>query len=368
MSEEQGKKNTFGIGEDFSGLEDKLNSFDDLLSFGVPAFEQKKKTQKPDLSMTDSFDEIRERLYGTEEEQPPQVEKEEPVKKSVPEVPEAPTPEIEKAAEPIEKAADSETVKEIKAEQNIPLASVESATEDEDWPPKPSRRQERKANKAERKAAKRAKKNPEAEEDTSEQEPVNVKREVLGWIRTLIITVAVVIVILFVVIINAFVPSESMVATLQPQDRLIGLRFAYWFSEPERGDIILFKYPLDESTTYIKRVIGLPGETVTISGGNVYIDNSVTPLQEDYINGEWTWKNDGYTFEVPQDCYFVMGDNRNNSEDSRSWAEDAIRSGITSDPEEALSYSYVTKDEIKGRAVFVYYRHPHVLQRVNYDQ
>ena len=64
-------------------------------------------------------------------------------------------------------------------------------------------------------------------------------------------------------------------------DRLIGFRFAYWFDEPQRGDIILFEYPVDEKQTYIKRVLGLHGETVEISDGHIYKEGSEKPLQED---------------------------------------------------------------------------------------
>ena len=82
---------------------------------------------------------------------------------------------------------------------------------------------------------------------------------------------AIVIVVVFVltqfIIINAKIPSGSMENTIMTHDRLIGFRFAYWFEEPQRGDIILFEYPVDETQIYIKRVIGLPGETVEIRDG-----------------------------------------------------------------------------------------------------
>jgi signal peptidase I len=151
----------------------------------------------------------------------------------------------------------------------------------------------------------------------NEKKEKNVRKEVFGWIRTFAITIGVVLVLLLFIIINAQVPSESMENTIMTSDRLIGFRFAYWFAEPQRGDIILFKYPVDEKLTYIKRVIGLPGEKLTIRDGHIYINDSQEPLQEDYLREEWYWENDGYEFEVPEDCYFVMGDNRNNSEDSR---------------------------------------------------
>lgn len=181
------------------------------------------------------------------------------------------------------------------------------------------------------------------------------RMEVFSWIRMFVIVVVVVFVATRFIIINATIPSGSMETTIMTKDRLIGFRFSYWFDEPERGDIILFAYPVDESQTYIKRVIGLPGETVEIRDGCIYIDGSDTPLQEDYLPEEWYWENDGYFFEVPEDCYFVLGDNRNNSLDGRFWAQEAVSAGLADSQEDALSYSFVRKDQIKGKAIFTYY-------------
>lgn len=181
------------------------------------------------------------------------------------------------------------------------------------------------------------------------------RKEVFSWVRMFAIVIIVVFVLTQFIIINAKIPSGSMENTIMTHDRLIGFRFAYWFDEPQRGDIILFEYPVDEKQIYIKRVIGLPGETVEIRDGHVYIDGSDEPLQEDYLKEEWTWENDGYTFVVPEGCYFVMGDNRNDSEDGRLWAGEALESGVASTPEEAEKYSYVRKDQIKGKAIFKYY-------------
>ena len=128
------------------------------------------------------------------------------------------------------------------------------------------------------------------------------------------------------------VPTGSMENTIQPGDRLLGLRLTYLFSDPQRGDIAVFRYPVDEAlgkkTNYIKRIIGLPGETVEIRQGKIYIDGSDTPLEEDYLKEEWTVKNDGFTFEVPDDCYLMLGDNRNNSSDARYWAIKALQAGV----------------------------------------
>ncbi|MBE5921655.1 MAG: signal peptidase I [Lachnospiraceae bacterium] len=139
-------------------------------------------------------------------------------------------------------------------------------------------------------------------------------------------------------IVNATVPTGSMQNTIMAGDRMIGWRLSYKMSEPERGDVIIFKYPDDPSQKYVKRVIGLPGETVTITKGNIYINDDTEPLVEDYLPENWVWKNDGFTFIVPQDCYFVLGDNRNNSHDARSWTN-----------------TYVTKDAILGKALFCYW-------------
>ena len=200
------------------------------------------------------------------------------------------------------------------------------------------------------------KKEQETENNKTEEEKKgDMRKEVVSWIRMCVIVIAVVFVLTQFVIINVRVPSGSMENTIMTKDRLIGFRFSYWFDEPQRGDIILFSYPVDEKQTYIKRVIGLPGETVEIRDGKIYIDGSSEPLEEDYLKETWTWENDGYTFNVPEGCYFVLGDNRNDSEDGRFWAQIALNEGKASTAEEAEQYSYVKKDEIKGKAIFKYY-------------
>ena len=199
------------------------------------------------------------------------------------------------------------------------------------------------------------KKEQETENNKTEEKKGDMRKEVVSWVRMFVIVIAVVFVLTQFVIINVRVPSGSMENTIMTKDRLIGFRFSYWFDEPQRGDIILFSYPVDEKQTYIKRVIGLPGESVEIRDGKIYIDGSSEPLEEDYLKETWTWENDGYTFKVPEGCYFVLGDNRNDSEDGRFWAQIALNEGKASTPEEAEPYSYVKKDEIKGKAIFKYY-------------
>ncbi len=183
-----------------------------------------------------------------------------------------------------------------------------------------------------------------------------IRKEIFSWIRMFVIVIVVVFALTQFVIMNAVVPSGSMENTIMTGDRLIGFRFSYWFSEPERGDIIFFSYPVDESQTYIKRIIGLPGETIEIRDGCIYIDGSDVPLEEDYLPEEWIWANDGYYFEVPEGCYFVMGDNRNDSADGRVWAQEALNAGVASTEEEAIAYSFVTAKQIKGKAIVTYYK------------
>lgn len=139
-----------------------------------------------------------------------------------------------------------------------------------------------------------------------------------------------------VLFINAIIPSGSMESTIMTGDYLLGIRHIYDFTDVERGDVVIFKYPDDESQRFIKRVIGLPGEEVLISRGNIYINGKI--LDEPYLNETWVKGNDGYLFTVPEDCYLVLGDNRNNSLDARYWTN-----------------TYVRKDQIIGKAGIIYY-------------
>ena len=177
-------------------------------------------------------------------------------------------------------------------------------------------------------------------EDTASQEEEKSSpiKEALSWVFTFAAAILVALVLKNFVIINATVPTGSMENTIMPGDDLFGFRLAYQFSEPKRGDIIIFKYPDDEEEKYVKRVIGLPGETVRIENAKVYINDSETPLQEDYLKEEWTVATGPFEFQVPEGCYFVMGDNRNDSWDARYWDN-----------------TYVTKDKIIGKAEWIYF-------------
>jgi signal peptidase I len=127
------------------------------------------------------------------------------------------------------------------------------------------------------------------------------------------------------------VEGSSMEPSLHDGEFVVINRLAYRWAEPDRGEIIVFRYPLDPERRFIKRIIGLPGDEVSVSQGIVYINGIL--LEEPYINaaprydGEWT---------IEEGRYFVLGDNRNNSSDSRNWGS-------------------LESDDIIGKAVIVYW-------------
>lgn len=155
-------------------------------------------------------------------------------------------------------------------------------------------------------------------------------------ILLIVIVIAAVFVIKHFVLINAVIPSGSMENTIMIGDRVFGNRLEYEFGEPERGDIVIFKYPDNEKELYIKRLIGLPGDKVQVKSGKVYINDSETPLDEPYLAETPT--GDYGPYYVPEDGYFMMGDNRESSRDSRFWEN-----------------KFVSRDQILAKAIFRYY-------------
>lgn len=164
----------------------------------------------------------------------------------------------------------------------------------------------------------------------------SIWKELWEYIKMIIFVIVVVLIVNNVLLINARVPSESMEKTIMTGDRFFGNRLAYLFNDPERFDIVVFKYPDDESQLFVKRVIGLPGETVEIREGKVYINGSDTPL-DDSFTPETPMGNYG-SYVVPEGSYFMLGDNRNHSGDSRFWKQ-----------------PYVEKDKIVGKAILRYF-------------
>lgn len=151
-----------------------------------------------------------------------------------------------------------------------------------------------------------------------EKEPLNWKKEIWEGVKILLTAAAIAFVLNTFIIANSTVPSGSMENTIMTNDRILGSRLSYRIGDPKRGDIVIFDHvsgPGREKTRFVKRIIGLPGETVDIIDGHVYIDNLEVPLDEPYIREEM--EKETLHFEVPEDCYFMMGDNRNRSTDAR---------------------------------------------------
>jgi signal peptidase I len=159
--------------------------------------------------------------------------------------------------------------------------------------------------------------------------------ELLDWGKTLAFAFAAALAINNILIVNARIPSGSMESTIMTGDRVVANRLAYLNSSPERFQVVVFRFPDDESRLFVKRVIGLPGETVEIKAGQVYIDG--TALAEgDYLAEQPV--GDFGPFKVPGYHYFMLGDNRNASHDSKDWRR-----------------PYVAENKILGEVMFGYF-------------
>ena len=178
-------------------------------------------------------------------------------------------------------------------------------------------------------------------DEPADEQPTTWWKELLSWIQVLVTAALIAFVIDRYIIANSQVPTGSMETTIMPGDRVIGSRLSYKFGEPERGDIAIFIYPDDEKrgikTYYVKRVIGMPGDTIDIIDGKIYINGSDTPLDEPYLHEEMEAEPPQH-YEVPEDSYFMMGDNRNYSNDSRRWKN-----------------KYVARDKLVAKVLFQYF-------------
>lgn len=177
----------------------------------------------------------------------------------------------------------------------------------------------------------------------SDTPPLNLKKEIFEWIKIILAAAAIALFLNTFIIANSYVPSTSMENTIMAKDRILGSRLSYRLGgQPERGDIVIFTHmtePGKDKTRLVKRVIGLPGETVTIRDNQVYINQSEEPLDEPYLAEPMV--TDDCAFQVPEGCYLMLGDNRNDSIDARSW----------SDP-------YVPEDAILAKVLFRYFPWP----------
>jgi signal peptidase I len=158
----------------------------------------------------------------------------------------------------------------------------------------------------------------------------------LSWIRDLAFSVLIAVILIVFIYQPVKVEGTSMMPALTDQERIFINKFNYHFGigNIERGDMVVFWFPQDLSKSYIKRVIGLPGDMVEIDRGQVMVNGK--PLPESYVPDEYRDRTSYPARPVPADNYFVLGDHRSSSNDSRNWG-------------------YVDRKYIYGKAVFVYW-------------
>jgi signal peptidase I len=162
----------------------------------------------------------------------------------------------------------------------------------------------------------------------------SLRSEIRVWTRDLLIAIGLALVIIVFLYQPVKVEGTSMAPLLSDQERIFINKFVYRFEPIQRGDVVVFWYPFDHSKSFIKRVIGLPGETVEIRQGTVYVNGKI--VLEPYVPPQYEDLSDFGPKLVDKDCYFVMGDHRISSNDSRVFGPVPIQN-------------------IYGRAVFAYW-------------
>jgi signal peptidase I len=144
-----------------------------------------------------------------------------------------------------------------------------------------------------------------------------VRAELVAWVRTLGSAAVYATLIVTFGFQVARVEGQSMAPTLQDQDRLIVNKAVYKLSAPRRGDIVMLYYPVNPDKSFVKRVIAEEGDTVKIADGRVFVND--LPLDDSYVPPEYRSHDDWGPQTISDGYYFVMGDHRNNSSDSRHW-------------------------------------------------
>jgi signal peptidase I len=160
------------------------------------------------------------------------------------------------------------------------------------------------------------------------------RRELRSWTRDLAVALGLALVIIIFLYQPVKVEGTSMAPLLSDQERIFINKFIYRFEPIERGDVVVFWYPLDRSKSFIKRVVGLPGESIEIRDGHLYVNDEELPDQ--YVPAGYLDGSNYGPRRIPQDDYFVMGDHRDSSNDSRVFGP-------------------VPRPYIYGKAVFAYW-------------
>lgn len=158
----------------------------------------------------------------------------------------------------------------------------------------------------------------------------------IAWLRDLALSVVFAVVLIVFLYQPVKVEGTSMMPALTDQERIFINKFTYKLGSGkiDRGDTVVFLYPEDRTKSYIKRVIGLPGDRIRIQEGRVFVNNAEIP--EPYVPAEYRDRMSRAEQLVPEEQYFVLGDHRSSSNDSRAWG-------------------FVPKKLIYGKAVFVYW-------------
>lgn len=196
--------------------------------------------------------------------------------------------------------------------------------------------------KKEKNKNKKRKKNNIAKNDEEKQKKSKL-REAISFMTPIVVALIIAIFLKTCIFANIVIPTGSMLNTIQEGDRIIASRLAYINDEPQRYDIIIFKYPDDETQLFAKRIIALPGETIEVKNGIVYItdkNGNKSTARTDFITNCIPTGNFG-PYTVPLGSYFVMGDNRNDSWDSRYWDNKTVK-----------------KEKIIGKVKFRYFPNP----------
>jgi len=143
----------------------------------------------------------------------------------------------------------------------------------------------------------------------------------LDILEVIVLAVGIFLIVYLLILRPHKIKGESMHPNFPDGEYLLTEKISYYLNNPQRGDVIVFKPPISEDE-FIKRVIGLPGETISIQSGKIYINNEI--LDEDYISSEvltfsGSFLTEGKKYTIPEGLYFVIGDNRPHSSDSRMW-------------------------------------------------
>lgn len=166
------------------------------------------------------------------------------------------------------------------------------------------------------------------------------------WVRDVMISVVIATVVIVFLYQPVKVEGTSMMPWLEDQERVFVNKFIYGFDPIRRGDVIVFRFPLDPRKSYIKRVAGLPGDQVAILNGRLVLNGKITA--EPYLRPEYSDSSSYPTIEVPEDHFYVLGDHRNTSNDSRNWGT-------------------IERSSIIGQAVFSYWPFDRIGSLVHFE-